>query len=242
MNDLLNGQFAPITSSIGLLRAPLDESVKAFTEWMGGVLTRYGQYLRTSSFECGFDQAMERLLPLATVVPTRYILIKLGDEWTAFFDNGHRGTDPDGILAVLSGTLLTTGLRLTLVPNTMTSDPSKPGMYGGTIFFAFEGRTASQRSIAWLNDGGRWVFEQSGEPYAFEDLAAYENKRISQRFSPELLKRYARELVGVDPFSDAAYLNHYNRVTGALVETLGNLPTSTRYVSLAEARNAFGIV
>jgi hypothetical protein len=41
---------------------------------------------------------------------------------------------------------------------------------------------AVERTIAAANDGGRWVFETSGTPFAFEDEAAYTRTRKSSRF------------------------------------------------------------
>lgn len=44
-----------------------------------------------------------------------------------------------------------------------------------------------QRSIAAVNDGGRWVFEQSGTPFKFEDTSRYNAKRKRDRFKKEML-------------------------------------------------------
>ena len=52
-----------------------------------------------------------------------------------------------------------------------------------------------------MNDGGRWVFEQSGEPYPFEKLDAYERSRKRDRFTRELLEEYLQHF-GIRPFAD----------------------------------------
>ena len=62
-----------------------------------------------------------------------------------------------------------------------------------------------RRCIAASNDGGRWVFDQSGEPYEFENLAAYKSKRKRERFTRELLLEYLRHF-GIRPFDDDFYV------------------------------------
>jgi len=240
---LLNDRFAPITTSVGLIKAPLSETTVTFVAWLNEVLAKYDQAVEKSDVECGLSDAMQKLLPLAVGVCTRYLFLALGYGWTSFFDNGHQGTDARPTVAVLSGTLLTTGLALTVSPSTIQSAyEGRPGTYGATILEVFEGAQECRRSIACANDGGRWVFEQFGEPYAFEDVARYQSKKVADRFPPELIERYTRELVGVCPFSDAAYMNGPSQIVrGVLVEKVGRLPASLRYVSLADAREALGM-
>lgn len=240
---LLNNQFAPITSSMGLIKASLQETSIFFAKWQQGILNKYNQSLTQTELDCGLDEAMSRLPPLSSGVPTRYLLLALGQGWTAFFDNSRRGTDPAGVVAVLSSDLRTTTLRLSLQPNTIRpGDPtSKSGTYGAAIFEAFEGSQRSRRSIACANDGGNWVFEQRGEPYPFEDVVNYENKVVAKRFGPELLKKYTITIAGIDPFADAAYVDQQGRIRGILFEKIGSLPATLTYVSLAEARKALGI-
>jgi len=59
-----------------------------------------------------------------------------------------------------------------------------------------------ERSIAAANDGGHWVFETSGRVLPFEDEAAYRRRRISSRFTGEMLHDYLAALsvpVGSEP-------------------------------------------
>ncbi len=53
-----------------------------------------------------------------------------------------------------------------------------------------------------MNDGGRWVFEEGGESYDFEETAAYSNRRKRDRFTGPMLHRYLVALgapVDVEP-------------------------------------------
>jgi hypothetical protein len=61
---------------------------------------------------------------------------------------------------------------------------------------------SSIRSIAAAKDGEGWVFEVSGTPFSFERTDQYAHPRKSDRFPPELLDAYLRELgvpVGDEP-------------------------------------------
>jgi hypothetical protein len=51
-----------------------------------------------------------------------------------------------------------------------------------------------RRMITAANDGGRWVFETSGDPLPFERLEEYRHRRISRRFTCDLLYDYLRQL------------------------------------------------
>jgi hypothetical protein len=62
---------------------------------------------------------------------------------------------------------------------------------------------AHLRSISAMNDGGRWVFEAAGEPFAFERPQAYVHRRKSARFTSALLYEYLRALdVPIDSAPD----------------------------------------
>jgi hypothetical protein len=56
-----------------------------------------------------------------------------------------------------------------------------------------------------MDEGGRWSFQQTGEPQPFEDLAAYQRRRIRDRFTPEMLETYC-EALGIRPFDEDFYL------------------------------------
>src|ERR1051326_9617026 len=50
----------------------------------------------------------------------------------------------------------------------------------------------------------RWVFEQSGEPFSFEQLECYTRPRKRDRFTHELLSIYLANF-GLAPFADEFY-------------------------------------
>ena len=60
-----------------------------------------------------------------------------------------------------------------------------------------------------MNDGGRWRFWNSGEPFAFEESADYSQLRKSARFNADVLYRYLRHLavpIDVEPDWSAAWV------------------------------------
>ena len=58
-----------------------------------------------------------------------------------------------------------------------------------------------RRSIAALDDGGHWVFEESGERYTFERVERYAARRKRDRFTKNVLCEYLRHF-GVELFAD----------------------------------------
>lgn len=50
-----------------------------------------------------------------------------------------------------------------------------------------------RRSIASANDGGRWIFDQSGEPYPFEEIGAYSSLSKREHRCRSSLKFGARQ-------------------------------------------------
>jgi hypothetical protein len=60
------------------------------------------------------------------------------------------------------------------------------------------------RGVELVRDGSRYHFNLAGTPQEFEDLSAYESRRVSDRFTPQMLTEYCSAL-GVDPWSDDFY-------------------------------------
>jgi hypothetical protein len=60
------------------------------------------------------------------------------------------------------------------------------------------------RSIAAVNDGGRWTWDESGTPQLFETPDRYAARRIRDRFTIEMLDAYCRAL-GIRYFDSEFY-------------------------------------
>lgn len=132
------------------------------------------------------------------------------------------------------------GLVARCVPHTLSSDEGRArGTYGAVQFELFgPGRGQfldylRSVSVAWA--GGRWTFSANGEPQPFEEIERYDRRKITDRFTPEMLDRYCAA-IGVRPWESSFYMG-----PGTLVTTMDALPSTARVVSLRQAREQLGL-
>lgn len=124
--------------------------------------------------------------------------------WTALFQSGISGSDPFPATSMLATKLLKVlGMRICVAPPKATWpaviwEVYAPHELGGDSPLGY------RRSIAAMNDGGRWVFETSGQPYPFEQLASYSLPRKRDRFTRDMLLEYVSHF-GLSPLSDSFY-------------------------------------
>jgi hypothetical protein len=97
-----------------------------------------------------------------------------------------------------------------------------------------ESRLGYERSIAAMNDGGPWVFEISGKPYDFEDVKQYNNHRVRDRFTPEMLRDYLLHF-GIDAFNEDFYTTTADK-PAILFEKLEPQADIVKEYTLEEAR------
>ena len=127
---------------------------------------------------------------------TRYACVPV-DRWTLVLTNGPHGTDV-GVLPSQAAREL--GIRA--IRAVVDEGP----MYPARILEVFgpggDPVLAGGRAVVAANDGGRWVFETSGNPYDFEDLEAYNKRKKSDRFTSAMVHKYLRALgvpIDVEP-------------------------------------------
>lgn len=184
----------PVTKDFGLIRADV--------EVIGA--TRAKQYadagvqMTTTQISGALEECFARLLPLSPA-PTKEMFLATSFGWTAYFSSGARGSDPSLPMMQLSRALGVTALRI--------CDAAEAAPYPAVILEVYDTPEAGgtkhgyRRSIAAANDGGRWVFEQSGTPFAFEDPTRYGARRKRDRFTAQMLWSFLAEL-GVPRLSD----------------------------------------
>ena len=128
------------------------------------------------------EDAFVALAPVPVV--SRVACVPLGREWTVLFNNSPLGTDV-GVLPSLAARELR--IRTVRAVCRTADDDHYPARI--FEFFGPDGSPplAMERSIVAANDGGHWVFETSGTPLAFEDVAAYRLRRKSERVPPSAL-------------------------------------------------------
>jgi hypothetical protein len=194
MSSLLT-KWSPVTSDFGLIRAPLDRVLAELQSWHASIGIEYSRTGITSSL----SDAFESLLPLAHS-KMRRLFVATRSDWVACFQNGIQGSDPTPAMAHLAKRLEVLAMRVCC-----TADKAKypaviwevyaPESLGGKLPLGY------RRSIAASNDGGRWVFQESGERFPFEQVARYAEARKRDRFTSEMLRDYLREF-NVELFAD----------------------------------------
>lgn len=233
MHGLLT-EYGPLTWTIGFVDAPLSEVRDAASTWLREVRDAG----RPVELGVGsLPSFLSQLEPLSFTW-TKLLLQQTRSPWTALLLNNSRGADAVNPVSHLCELLAVRGLVLSDIPQLEDADGrvSCYGQVGLDLFSAGPGYFLNhERTVHASNDGGRWVFTERGTPQPFEEPAAYRVRRVRDRFTPEMLVRYARALyVALD---DPGYF------TGAavLIKTGDKLPPGQKPMRLREARRALGL-
>lgn len=199
---LLGQRFAPVTLSIGFVRADLPD-VRAFIEeWY------------TSIKRQPFVRDLEGDLPsflaaceLLTWPETKNLLVRTADAHTAVFLNSAGVPSPAPFVAYLCRQMDVAGLCVTAAPTTYGND-GRQMMHGVVRFEKFEPAATEflqfERMIEVAFVDGKWTFELAGTQQPFENPEAYKARKIKDRFTEEMLERYCAAL-GVRPFDPDYY-------------------------------------
>src|SRR5262245_16759642 len=102
MKLLLEDRFAPITSTIGFLKAEPLAVTGAFLEWQSEIQSRRRGRLAMLAVAGSLENALRSLLPLTSVEARLFLFLPTKSGWTAFFDNRHQGTDAVPIVSYLA--------------------------------------------------------------------------------------------------------------------------------------------
>lgn len=239
MNLLFQDTIAPITSCMGFLESNCENVANAYSEWNQSILKKHGFNLKSQIVNDSLKKILLKLEPLTTAIKTKFLFIPTNSNWTAFFDNGWRGTDAFPVVIYLSEKLSCRGIVVSAVPHTFPSRIKKDtkGRYGATQMLVYDCGKVT-RAIEAMNDGGRWVFEQDGDPFLFEELDHYKAKRIRDRFTPEMLEKYLGEF-GIEIFNENFYLTESPNKPVMIIKT-GNFPPSFKEYTLKEVRKKMG--
>lgn len=239
MQLLFNDKLAPITKEIGFIEASPQEATKAFLNWQRPLIEPRDMRLSQRTISGSLESILKSLMPLTDLEALRYLFIPTADpRWTAFFDNDWRGTNADTV-GMIAQHLQSRGLRVVAVPNTIQGHTKgSKGRYGAIILTVY-GPTDNPvhngiRSISVVNDGGRWSFDQYGEPFPFEQTSKYSERYKKNRFTFEMLKDYLKEM-SLFPFDEDFYIPSSNN-EAILVEKKGRLHPGIKKYSLEEAR------
>jgi hypothetical protein len=232
----MSDRLAPITSSIGFLRAPLDIVAAGLTAWRrdlhGDVATR--------PLSGSLTDLVAHLEPLTGGSAARELLVSTGSPtWTAVFDCSLTGIDADAAVRQLCLRLGRTGVAITAVPHTLGTGLETQGRYGAVQMTLYGPLTTAWlnqvRSISVAHDGTRWRFDVDGTEQDFETPSAYTRRRVRDRFTADMLAEYCAAL-GIEPFDEAFY-------GPSAVLLTSDAPTAPdgKVLRLAEAQAWFGI-
>jgi hypothetical protein len=152
-------------------------------------------------------------------------------------NNSRNGSDYADYVVLLPAHLRRQFARVLAAPGKVWVRGDERGVlqYQATIFDLRDATGTCLRSIACMDDGGRWTFQNVGEPHPIEASFPYDQRRKRERFTPlhlhQLLEAHGLPVMTATDFMDAG---DYLLASSAGAE---RLPTCT----LAEADDpAFG--
>jgi len=194
MKLLFNGKYAPLTDEISFIKTNVDDAVKAFEQWTA---TSYEPILqqKTKFFET-FEQLLIESLPF--IYPYLSIFFEAKNGWIGHYGNYYNRTNEARNVA-----------RILNVPNIeVTAWPSVRGRivngWGGGMFHCLFGGE-QRRCIMLSEQENGWDFLNQGKPFPFEDVEKYKEKFARNRFTPEMLDKYLKEL-DIDFFNEDFYM------------------------------------
>jgi hypothetical protein len=235
MAMLCGDRYAPVTSSLGFLRAPLGEVSAALHQWRSKI---HGS-AELIHLGGGLRENVGRLEPLTGGVHPRELLVATrSSEWTAVLDCGVQGGDQVTTVGYLARTLLCQGVVVASIPDS-EGGGGVPERLGARQFEMF-GPVATDfinyvRTISLVRDGSRWRFDTAGTVQDFEDVGAYQRRKVVERFTPAMLTEYASAL-GLEPFQADFYPG-----PSALVVSPETPPPGALVLTIAEAQRWAGI-
>jgi hypothetical protein len=221
-------KWGPVTDDFALVNAPLREAVAAYEAWMKRL-----RWPLTTREITNLDEAFAALAPLSASM-RRKLFVSAGSAWTAFFQSGTLGSDPTAGGSQLSKELDCIGVRVCatpdddLYPAVMWQVWAPPRLGGDQWHY--------RRAVTAANDGGKWVFDEDGEPYPFEERERYRAIRKRDRFTKDMLRRYLAASA-VDPFADGALKADVGS-PAVLLETEERWTTPPEQLSYAQAAAA----
>jgi hypothetical protein len=232
---LLDNRLAPLTFNWGFLDAPLDEVRRHFVRWQRLILHR----VKVAPALAPLERALRQLEPL-DMGSQRVLFLSTRSPWTAYFDNGLKGGNPDTVIGVLAERLRCRGVTCRAIPNTLTRrSAASPGTWGGVKFTLYAPHPTDflniERAVSVWNDVDGWTFEATGRMQPFEEPERYDAPRKADRFTTEMLERYCGAL-GISLFDPAFYGG-----PGVIADTAPWFLPRAHGVSLLDARRALGL-
>lgn len=223
--NLLGGRYAPITDAVGFLEASLSQVVEADERWRVSIGGYAGQPIS------GTLPALLDALPPLTGPLLRYVWVRTSAGWTAYFDNFVNGSDTFGPISYLTQQLGCRGVTIGCRAGTRKR--------GSAVSFGLYGPEQTEwlnlvRAVSAVQDQGRWEWTATGTVQPFEEVERYQQRRVRDRLTPDMLARYCAAL-GIRPFDETFFGEG-----GYMVENR-NVRGSVRTETLQQARAWHGL-
>ncbi|MFI9811387.1 hypothetical protein [Saccharothrix variisporea] len=203
------------TASAGFIEGTIDEVGETLAAWR----RELGAAPQVREVRGSLADQLRALNPLLSGARPRELLVPAG-KWVAYFDCFARDTDAASVCSVLADRLGVRALKVHRAADVIRCAGMESGV--GVQFHLWgpggEKPLGYIRTLEAVHDGNRWVFDQSGDPLAFEETEHYSKRRVKDRFTVEMLDRYCAAL-GIR-LADPAF---YGR-TGLLVESAVVVP------------------
>jgi hypothetical protein len=228
--------FAPVTSAMGFLRAPLEVVADGLVAWRREI---HGS-AQSDRLPGGLRDHVLALEPLTGGVRPRELVVATeSPEWTAVFDCGVQGGDPTTTVGYLARTLRLQGVVVVSIPDTPAT-AGRPQRFGARQLEMFAPMSTDFlnyiRTVSVVRDGDRWRFDANGTVQDFEDVGAYKRRRVAERFTGMMLVEYAAAL-GLRPFEGEFFPG-----PSVLVRSPAVPPPGALVLSLQDAQQRAGIV
>jgi hypothetical protein len=197
LTSLLTYQFAPTTFQIGFLETRLSKAAETYEHWHGRLANEYRTQFSKRATTGGLRDCLRQLEPLTT--PQDHdLIIETESPWVAFFTNGSRVPDVVSPVGELCRLIECRGLAVRCIPDRHSGNSKQPCTFGCVSFDLFSPHKTEwlnvERSVCSMNDGGRWKFWARGTPQIYEEIDRYRERRIIDRFTPDMLSRYCKAL------------------------------------------------
>jgi len=219
--SLFNPNLYPITSAIAFINESPEIIVAELIKWQTPLIEKYRNTLSSAKINKDFTNTLLSLCPLTTAEIRKYLLIPINSEWTAFFDNGHTGTDstaPKVLGRKLNKRMIYISNSKSLEENTFSYYDVKNNEY------------ELIRSIAVIKES-KWEFHQYGKIFDFENTDNFKSRIIKNRFTNEMVIEYLNHF-GIN-------LDKFNFCNSIIVSKIGPKFEQTKELSLEEAQIFF---
>ena len=211
---LAGGKYEPVTYDLAFFKGNYQYVADCYKNWASNIESP--RNLKCKEVHISEDNLFETLLPLQ-FAETKIVFVQCKNGWTVMLRNSPKMQDYTTIMWNMEKKYFLDGVLVRYIPNIYPpknyKDFDNYRESHGDIFFGYYNGSGEKlcgktgRRIIHLSRQGlrKWYFQAAGQPpFSFEDTNVYENRKVADRFSPELMLQYAQHL-GIDPYNPSFY-------------------------------------